>query len=423
MGVNRPTTPEPGPSDSAVPPYRSPEPVYDPPEDHPPGYVPGVIEEHPIGSDDDFVIKTPPARSSSPAVARDVKFDVSQWQADLGPDNGYQSMDTDQPERPQLGPGVMPRRLAEKIHEHPLFRISNLKIPSRKTYPSHPSMSNLLSPNPTGTSGASGTSTTLPTSPAPIQAQTTGTFDLDHIHTLQEVEAALPGGAEGYREWYYCWQCSLWFKITVGRASISDGKVKGSNLDWDSPPIDPNGTDAEVNGLRGEAFLRDIEQSRITPRTSESHIHFHEMRSSATEVKEKPLNRVEKEIDAFQHNIPGMEVDSNWLGRPSPSPSIRLFLCCGSLASVTVDAGPVSGQIPAALYKAFVQEKVSNPTVGVQNPKEGVKEAIQLLITYVCAMPGQRPRSSIQALGQSALQGSTWLGEARQQKVPEQGRR
>lgn len=380
--ADRARTPEPGPLDSAVPPYRSPEPVYDPPEEHPPGYVPGVIEEHPLLSDDDFMIKTPPARSSSPAVARDVRFDVSQWQAELGPDNGYQSMETDQPERPQLGPGVMPRRLAEKIHEHSLFRLSELKIPSRKTHTSHPSTSNLLSPNPTGTPAASGASATLPTSPVPMQAQTTGTFDLDHIHTLQDVEAALPGGAEGYRDWYFCWQCSLWFRVTFGRASISDGKLQGSSLDWDTPPAaEAFGDDAEVDRMRGEAFLRDIEQSRITPRTSEAHIHFHEMRSSDVEIKERPLNRVEKEIDAFQHNIPGMEVHSDWLGRPSPNPSVRLFLCCGSLASVTVDAGPVFGQIPAALLKAFVQEKISNPTVGVQNPKEGVKEAVQLLIT------------------------------------------
>lgn len=376
-GVDSKTTIAPEPADSADPPYRSPEPVYDPPEEHPPGYVPGVIEEHSLGSDDDFQIKTPPAQPSSPTVARDVKFDVSQWKADVGQGNGYQAMETEQPERPQLGPGMMPRRLAEKIHEHPLYRLSDLRIPLPKTHASHPSASNLLSPTPTGESSA-----VLPTSPAPVQPQTTGALDLNRIHSKAEVEASLPGGAEGYRDWYFCWQCSCWFRVTFGRASIADGKLQGSNLDWDIPPAgDATNVDARVDPIRGRGFLRDIEQSRITPRTSEAHIHFHEMRSSAVEPADGPLDRVEKAVDSFQHRIPGMEVQSSWLEHPSPRPSARLYLCCGSLASVTVDAGPVAGLLPAALLKAFVQEKVGNPPPGIQNPKEGVKEALRLLVT------------------------------------------
>ena len=399
----RPSTPEYSSQETAVAPYRSPEPVYDPPNDDPPGYVPGVVEEHYDGSDDGFRIKTPPPGGSSPVIRSDSKFDVTQWQANVGQDDTWQGLNNQAPERPQIGPGLMPRCVEERIHEHPVQRISNLRLPPIKAQGSSPSTSNLLSPKPTGT--ADGTVTGTPTlaatqaqsHPAPatptsaatqLQSQQTGgSFHLEHVRSLKDVQDSLPGGSERYMEWYFCWRCAIWFKIQLGTASISNGELRGSPLDWDVPSSADVPESSEIfDSHRGRGRLRDIEQSRLTPNSGETHRHFHELRSSLTEPTARTLERVDEglEVDSFPHKELESEIKPSWYARATPSHSARLFVCCSSSASVLVDAGPVAGQIPPELMRAFVSEKHSNPAPGATGPKvaqEGVREAIQLLIT------------------------------------------
>lgn len=382
----RPLTPPQSSQETAIAPYRSPEPVYDPPSDDPPGYVPAVVEEHYEGSDDDFQIKTPPAAGSSPIIERDKKFDVSRWQADIGQDHSYQGIEDQQPERPQIGPGSMPRRVEDKIHDHPLMRISSLRVPPRKAPVSQSSPSNPLSPKLTGTDDITAPTTTDSTSARVQPQQTGGSTHLEHIRTLKDVQESLPGGADGYMEWYYCWRCSAWYKVTLGNATILDGEVKGTALDWDVPsPDGPADVSAGFDPHRGRSRLLDIESSRLTPLV-ETHIHFHELRSSPTEPLAKTLERVDDglEVDSFPHKELESEVKPSWYQRPTPLRSARLFACCSSSASVLVGAGPVGGQIPPELMRVFVTEKQSNPGPGVtteKEAKEGVREAIQLLIT------------------------------------------
>lgn len=383
---DRPQTPQQSSQETAVAPYRSPEPVYDPPSDDPPGYVPAVVEELYEGSDDDFQIKTPPAAGSSPIIERDKKFDVTRWQANVGQDHSYQGIEDQQPERPQIGPGLMPRSVEDRIHDHPLMRITHLRVPPRKAPVSQTSPSNPLSPKLTG-SGDNTVPTTPDSAAAGLQPQQTGgSTHLEHIRTLQDVQESLPGGADGYMEWYYCWRCSAWYKVTLGTATIMDGEVKGSALDWDVPSSrDSTDLSAVFDPHRGRSRLLNIESSRLMPLV-ETHIHFHELRSSLTEPTAKTLERVDDglEVNSFPHKELESEVSPSWYQRATPLRSCRLFACCSSSASVLVGAGPVGGQIPPDLMREFVYQKQSNPGPGVtteKEAKEGVREAIQLLIT------------------------------------------
>lgn len=371
-------------------PYRSPEPVYEPPEEHPPGYVPGVIEEHP-GSDDGIDSKTSPLNSSPP---QDVRFDVSNWQREVRPNVPTDvNVDDQDPERPQLGPGSMPRRVNEQIHEHNLYRLTDIKLPSKKTHGSQPSAAGLMSPKPTPADGTLPKPDSAgPTSPTSVQPQSTGSIDEKHIRTLAEVKDALPGGADGIDQWYFCWQCCVWYRVSMSRIGLVDGTLRGATLDWDSvhaikqagAPASSYSNDSAVDPHRGKAFLRDVEQSRKTPSSLESHIHFHELRSSRVEPSSDRLERVDvrEEFNRFNHLLPGMESDirPNWYQHAASDPHARLFLCCGTQASILVDAGPVAGQIPAGLMRSFTHERQHNPIAG-EDPKKGVKEAIELLIT------------------------------------------
>lgn len=388
--VNRPQTPETSSQETAVAPYRSPEPVYDPPEDNPPGYVPGVIEGHFGGSDDGIQMQTPPAAGSSPVA--DGKFDVSQWQANVGQDDGYQEVDNQQPERPQIGPGMMPRCVEEKIHDHPAHRITNLRIPeytSRKTHGMQPSTSNLLSPKLAPADSNASPATKDQSSLPAIQPQPTGgSLHLEHVRSLKDVQNSLPGESEGYMDWYFCWRCSGWFKVLMGAASIEDGHLRGSDLEWDiktennSPGASPN-----FDAIRGRGFLRDIEHSRMTP-SGETHVHFHEIFSSSVEPIAHTLERVDQglEVDSFPHKGLESEIKPEWYERVASVMVARLFLCCTTSASIYVGPGPVPGQIPSALLRAFITEKMGDlgPVApGDKGPEELVIDAIQLLITSV----------------------------------------
>jgi hypothetical protein len=394
----------------SLPPYRSPEPVYDPPEEHPEGFVPGVLEAH---EGDDFSSPppdTPPPASgfASPAHGN-ADIDVSRWQKDIQP--GYEASAemnrVPEPEGPQLGPGMTTKRVLDKIHEHPLVKLSSITIPPRKQHGSHPSVTNIpqtawgsakKSPNtPTRPLSATPVSPSVTGSEsAPISVQHTGTLDYDHIRTKRDVEEALPGGPDGYQDWYFCWQCCQWFNIQSGKdwVSVRDGKIYTpdlstggtvpSALEWDVSFESTDG-DKAFNPIRGQAFLRDFELARESASSADGFRHFHELRSAPTIPTAQTLERVDagEDVLKFPHTIPGMDVDPRWLHRPEPGTIARLFVSCSTKHYIGVEAGPVAGQLPPELVRAFIQEKTSNPNPGAL-PVQSIIQALQLLLTYVC---------------------------------------
>jgi hypothetical protein len=224
-------------------------------------------------------------------------------------------------------------------------------------------------------------------------------LDFDHIRTEDDVKASLPGGPkrgqEGRDEWYFCWECCNWYNIRTATDNLDlrDGKIefwyhstqdrRGQDVEWDIMP-DPTQNDARFDPLRGQAYLRDIEVGRNEAKPGDNRIHYHELRSSPTEPSARTLERIEagKDHNMFPHAIPGMEIDAKWFKRSEPEKSSRLFLSCGTKDYFYAEAGPVAGQLPSALVKAFIQEKQANPNVGA-SPTESVIQALQLLMTYV----------------------------------------
>ena len=380
-------------AESSLPPYRSPEPVYEPPEKHPEGFVPGVVEEH--GDFSTPPRSTPPASGYTSPVVGNADFDVSRWQADLG--GGYdksgaiEEIETlEEKLGPQLGPGNTARRALDQIHQHRLMRLSDITIPPRKavtavdkspTATTRPLSVNPMSPTPTGSGSTSAAS------------QPNGTLDYDHIRTAEDVDEALPGGLKERNAWYYCWKCCQWWKIDIGDQSrlwIKDGKVQTQgtdsiqdhDLEWDVTPQedDPH---TDFDGKRGEGLLRGIEDG-LGYQFPLINRHYHEVRAIGDDPSAKTLDRIDLGEDAvrFPHTIPGMEVDPKWFERSRNDTLTKLFLSCGSREFIRCETGPVAGQIPPALLKAFIQEKQANPNLGASSD-ESVTQALQLLMTYV----------------------------------------
>jgi hypothetical protein len=391
-------------AESSLPPYRSPEPVYEPPEEHPEGFVPGVVEEH----GEDFSTpprSTPPASGYASPVVGNADLAISRWQADLG-GGGYHNTDDIQIIKnydqefesrlgPQLGPGNTARRVLEQIHQHRLVKLSGITIPPRKavtvvdkspTATTRPLSVNPMSPTPTGSG------------PTSSSSQPNGTLDYDHIRTAEDVDEALPGGLKERDAWYFCWKCCQWWKIDVGDESrlwVKDGKVRtrqtdsiqDQDLEWDVAPQedDPH---TDFDGKRGEQLLRGIE-NRLGYQHTIINRHFHEIRAIGDDPSEKTLERIDLGEDAvrFPHTIPGMEVDPKWFERSRNDTLTKLFLSCGTREFIRCETGPVAGQIPPALLKAFIQEKQANPNVGASSD-ESVTQALQLLMTYVSQIVG-----------------------------------
>jgi hypothetical protein len=256
------------------------------------------------------------------------------------------------------------------------------------TTATRPLPANPLSPATTGSGPSSATS------------QPTGTLDYDHIRTEGDVHAALPGGVmdpgsstDHRDEWYFCWKCCYWYKIDIGghdELNVDDGKVSADEihfphddvLTWDSAPREDE-LETKFDPIHGENYLRDIENAR-THRKASARTHYHEVIGVGVEPSAQTLQRVDLGEDAvkFPHTIPGMDVDPIWLEKKNTPGPTRLFLSCGTGSYIRCESGPVAGQIPSALLKAFIQEKRSNPNIGV-TPTESVTQALQLLLTYV----------------------------------------
>jgi len=383
---------EPSSPNDAFPAYRSPEPVLDTPGESG-GYSPRIVEEY-----DEDAMKTPPTTAQK---GGEFAFDIENWKANTlsGHDTndfpGIQEEPMDlEPDRPQIGPGMTRRAVINRIHEHPLSRPTKFIIPpkigqaSQKTSTSPVQVTNQLkSPGqtyarPTSVTPLSPTGTGPATTP--LVAQTTGTIDFAHVRTARDVESSLPGGVEGRKNWYFCPQCCAWYKVTVGESIIEDGKIRGSNLDWDVGTSGHTEAQQEFNVIRGKGHLRDIHEARSAGSSADPHTHFHEVRSSLIEPSERPLERVDmgEELNQFPHRILGVEadVDPAWTTFPPPGDRARLFLDCTSEESISVEMGPIAGQIPKKLMGEFVREKSQNPNVGVVSI-DSFCQGLQMLIT------------------------------------------
>ena len=387
-------------AESSLPPYRSPEPVYEAPEEHPEGFIPGVVREH---AADDFSTpprSTPPASGYASPAEGNGDIDVSRWQADVKP--GYDGPESAEMETipddigPQLGPGMSARRALDHIHPHRLMRVSDISIPPRKaTVATNTNQSPGVNQSPKATTRAPSLNPLSPTptgsEPSSASSQPTGTLDYDHIRTEQDVSRALPGGIGGRDDWYYCWKCCVWQKVEIGgpdRLYASDGKICTAATDTTQ---DSNGNSRmapdDVSKVSifpvevAERRLRDLEKAPEFGDAS-TRRHFHEPVTIIDTPSAATLERIDIGDDAvrFPHTIPGMEVDPNWLQRDRKHNPTRLYLSCGTKEFIRSESGPVPGQIPSALMKAFIQGKRANPNVGA-SPPESVTQALQLLST------------------------------------------
>jgi ubiquitin carboxyl-terminal hydrolase 25/28 len=262
---------------SALPPYRPPEAVFEPPEEHPVGFVPGVLEEHIEAEDELDAPPTPPPRdgSVSPVDERLKQSAVSGWQAGLGAgeyeeDHGR----IHEPDRPVLGAGYTARRWLSDIHPHALFRVNILSLP-KSTAKSHNSTSSLSSPvastsrshasiasqaNSLVDTSASVNQPALPDAPPsslePPQTPSSSTPDIT-VFTLQDVLDVAPGGRNDHQNWYFCPECWGWIRVEAGRGSLPDIP------DWDEFAD----AQKEVGGRDGDDEARlhrwDLDQTRL----------------------------------------------------------------------------------------------------------------------------------------------------------------
>ncbi|OCF60484.1 hypothetical protein L486_00117 [Kwoniella mangroviensis CBS 10435] len=394
-------------------PYRPPEAVIEPPEEHPPGYTPGIVAEH-IGSDDDM---GPPPESPSILLQdsqttlggeKDLKNDIDSWKSDVKsyPMNIDPSSNTasDEPTRPQIGRGILPRRLLQIIHEHELVQpnITELPQPSKKPHVQGQGQTsssagtawngtnkNLTSSRPNSIASSSGLA--APPSPSPSTASMRSLPDSERISTLDDVWDALPGEKEGHGEWYFCTTCWGWLRVTAGQGD---------------PPIIQNMEEWEIS-IRSNVFFEnkddynkayddrlaeykkynDLMTSRLL--AEETHHHLHDFLTLTEDSKEeKRIERVEvdEKMNVFPHITFGLqdEENPNLTSFDKPQSPSRLFLSSSSDLWIKVDKGLVPGQIPLGLVQTFTNEKMSNPALGYEGRgANGVSEAWSLLTTLL----------------------------------------
>jgi ubiquitin carboxyl-terminal hydrolase 25/28 len=384
-------------------PYRPPEAVIEPEEENPPPYPPGVVAEH-IGEDDDVAaVSSSPLREriSSSTLAG---TDRGAWQDGMQDSYGPDTFKSDSMERPQLGPGVLPRRWLALVHEHELVQpdIHELPQPAPKrplsvqSTLSEPPLPGSPAPlsQPPAVSDDPSTSAHAPVSPVhPIhRSSTTSLPDYEHICTISDVHDALPGGQESRHEWYFCKTCWSWFRIVAGRGQhpqVDDMETWRRTVQDRADQEPRYRTIANSPGAFNTAFterakswttLNDVLQSRNVALLSEHHLH--ELPRLVHPSDEKRIERitVPDELDAFPHITMGAWDDDPVLSSfPPPTQLPILYLSCSSDLWLLVEQGP-AGQLPSALVKAFTAEKMSNPSPGL-NGENSVNEAWTLLLT------------------------------------------
>ncbi|EIW70776.1 hypothetical protein TREMEDRAFT_68214 [Tremella mesenterica DSM 1558] len=354
--------------DSPHAPYRPPEAVFEPPEEHPPGYVPGVVAEHIGTGDDEQVVLWD---SKAEAKLTDL------WDADEEP------LPFSIPDRPVIGAGLLPRRLLMLVHEHelvlPVIEDLPKPIPRRQSMP--PAVQPDLIRFPEDEKPA--TSPTTQTSSTP-----SSTSESQPTSTLNDVYDALPGGVDHNREWYFCAVCWGWVHIVSGRGhlpAIDDMDVWSLQADKTSTYTDDPTYEQRYSArVEEQSRLRNLLSCNHLEKTpGEHHFHeFHHLLQPSTSSVQVPRIPVDSEMCAFPHLTPGLEPEESWQVYRSPRKQSKLYVSCTSDLWILVDAGPVPGQIPVGLVEAFTLEKVNNPRPGM-DMYESVNKAWGLIVTLL----------------------------------------
>ncbi|KAK4683835.1 hypothetical protein P7C73_g6382, partial [Tremellales sp. Uapishka_1] len=380
--------------DHPHPPYRPPEPVFEPLEiDEDPYHVPGVIAEH---IDSDFgsaSCGSSPIREKNDdlPLAKPVKANVEAWKA------GVHFMDVDKAEEPeqfQIGSGTLPRRWLQVVHEHELIQpvITDLPQPlPPKSTPTPIPPTSIDPPTPIPpTPNAARKSIDLPLPPSPAPSQTTHTpslADYEHISTLADVWDACPGGEGDHQNWYFCQTCWAWIRIEARRGPLPEVKDMAT---WTSfhqtmHPSDPGYENAR--SAREEEWARYIAVGRMRSQamTETSEHHMHEFAHLLEPAQEDRIARVEVEeyINAFPHVTIGIPTENpSWEAFASSERTARLYVSCSSDLWIAVDGGKIPGQLPPVLVSAFAEEKLDNPSPG-RTPNESVNIAWSLIVTLL----------------------------------------
>lgn len=372
-------------------PYRPPEAVYEPADVHPPGYVPGVIEEH-MDDDDDFIMPVSPLRNVND-LPKDFS-DVNRWQSQM---NGYQGggMEIDDDgygalDKPQVGPGVFPRRLLQMVHEHELLQphITELPIPPVKK----PAAAPVPVIKPDASSSALETPP-VPSSPLPIAKPGQPSIppslpDYERICTISDVWDACPGGEENHKEWYFCTMCWGWIRIVMNSGPLPEVEDMDQ---WEAvvtssvmagtlfPGISTIEDIPTIRAKRYSEYGR-YNDIRSSPKnTDKVEDHYHEFQTLTYPCRETRLERISNanpDMNAFPHY--GLPLESHWEKFVAPSHPPRLFVSCTSGRYIQVDEGLIPGQIPRGLASSFSAQKQANPGPGIEG-KQSVADAWNML--------------------------------------------
>lgn len=367
-------------------PYRSPEAVIEPLEEHPPGYVPGVIAEHPFGEDD-----LPP---SSPLHSVSQSKAVAAWQEDIG---HYENMDLDTdlkfnqiPDRPQLGRGVLPRRVLQIAHQHEMLLPRINSVPQRGEVKANATTASSTSLSDPSTLKSPQSTVSAPDLLNPLSPMTTGatsatapitpTLASEPVATLADVWDSLPGGQEQAGQWYFCPTCWAWLRIVAG---TDDSHGILNMEEWEAAclslgiPVDQ----AMITSRHKEwSKYNDLKASRLQAETPEHHLHEFNHLLIPTNAQRVERAEVDDSMNVFPHVTFGVDNADSWSRFNPPNGPPRFFASCSSDLWVIVDKGMIPGQLPVSLVYDFSSEKMGNPTAGLSG-QESVNEAWQLLHT------------------------------------------
>lgn len=354
-------------------PYRPPEAVVEPPEDPAPSYV---IAEHPPSDDEMPSMFVSPPRYAEKDSAASSSFDISSWQQNQSAYNDPDSMDVDDllagPDKPRIGPGILPRRLLQVIHDHPLYQPSISSLPQhnpRRSHASSTSISEKPALQPSSTDVPSSSTASLP-----IGQQTAAEYD--KVATMADVWNACPGGRDAHEEWFFCPLCWGWLRVIVGSGDPNFPMQEEWALMVDDP------TELKRTQRMGEwSRYQDIKVYRTT--VDQPHHLFQSFTKLMLPTQTSRIERIEvsDEMNAFPHlTMEGLDEIDSWTKHTVPHRPAELYVDSGSDTWVFVDEGIVPGQLPISLVSQFTSEKMSNPGPG-QDRIECVSEAWNLVLT------------------------------------------
>ena len=367
-------------------PYRPPEPVIEPPEHHPPGYVPGVISGHPFIDDDvSSPILSPDHKDSPP------QSNIAAWHTGLG---DFQSMDLDQmdsldsmgrgvPERPVIGMGVLPTRWLQVVHEHDLIQPIIEKVPLMKAASHGGGEPSAVTPlSPTISPSVSPQNPLIPLSPTK-PANTPPTFQpTEQPHppaTITDIWTACPGGQSDHQSWYFCPVCWGWMHITHGQGTPPSLRTMAEwemHMQGEGQIVTEHMRSARLKEM---SRYNDLPASRLLASTNIHHLH--EFNNLIEPDPSTRLDRIQVDdvMNAFPHRTPGLESEDAWTAIPQKRTPPKLYASSDSDLWIIAD-GIVPGQIPPGLVRAFTDEKICNPSPGKRGVHT-VTEAWELLST------------------------------------------